>query len=650
MTELELFVPGRVCLFGEHSDWAGSYSRFNKDIPPGRVILTGTNQGIFARVKPHPDSLVMRSVLPDGTQAGPISIPMETRGLLKEAEKGGFFSYCAGVAYEIATHYHVKGLEIDCYRMDLPIKKGLSSSAAICVLAARAFNKIYDLKMTVRGEMEIAYRGEIATPSRCGRMDQGCAYGSVPIQMTFNGDQISVQELHVGADFHYLIVDLHGAKDTVRILQDLNSCYPFPSDDKDRRVQEYLGPINLDIVREARQAITDGDAKTLGSVMTRAQKLFDEHVAPACPTELTSPKLHQVLECGAIQPFIHGGKGVGSQGDGCAQLLCRGPEERKTVEELLNREFGMTCFNLDISRDKVIRKAVIPAAGFGTRMFPASLAAKKELFPIITPDGIAKPIILMILEEAINSGIEQVCVIVRKDDIAFFESFLHEPMPIEHYNRLPQHLKRYAQYLQGIGKQVTFVAQETQEGFGHAVNCARDWVGNEPFLLMLGDHLYRSDTGQHCAAQLLEKYTETRSSILSVHRTPEHLIGHFGTVAGEWIDAERTMLSVEEIAEKPTVDYARNNLRVEGLPEGEYLCVFGEYVLKPEVFGIIGDHIRAGERQAGEFQLTTALDRLRKEQGLLAYAVKGRRFDTGEPNAYLETLREFGNKPVVQKE
>ena len=120
---------------------------------------------------------------------------MDRARLLEIAEEGGFFSYAAGVASQILTHYRVRGLEIDNYRTDLPVQKGLSSSAAICVLVARAFNRLYDLKLTVRGEMEYAYLGEITTPSRCGRLDQGCAYGSRPILMTFDGDRLDVAEL-----------------------------------------------------------------------------------------------------------------------------------------------------------------------------------------------------------------------------------------------------------------------------------------------------------------------------------------------------------------------------------------------------------------------------------------------------------------------
>jgi len=185
---MKLFVPGRICLFGEHSDWAGGYRRINAEIEKGFTIITGTNQGIHAEVESHPSKLILKSTLDDGTQSGPYEIDMNRQLLLNEARKGDFFSYACGVAYQIITHYHVRGLIINNYKTDLPVKKGLSSSAAICVLVARAFNRLYDLKMTVRGEMEYAYQGEITTPSRCGRMDQGCAYGDQPILMMFDGD------------------------------------------------------------------------------------------------------------------------------------------------------------------------------------------------------------------------------------------------------------------------------------------------------------------------------------------------------------------------------------------------------------------------------------------------------------------------------
>jgi galactokinase len=138
----ELFVPGRVCLFGEHSDWAGSFTRFNADISPGVTIVCGTNQGLYARVRRHPSHLVITTTTDAGEKVGPFELELNTEKLLACAQEGGFFSYAAGVAYKICTDYRVGGLVIDNYKTDLPIRKGLSSSAAFCVLVARAFNRM----------------------------------------------------------------------------------------------------------------------------------------------------------------------------------------------------------------------------------------------------------------------------------------------------------------------------------------------------------------------------------------------------------------------------------------------------------------------------------------------------------------------------
>ena len=141
---MKIFVPGRICLFGEHSDWAGGYRRINVDVERGYTLITGTNQGIYAEIEPHPNALVLSSTTETGDIHGPYEIPMESKTLLAEAQRGGYWSYAAGVAYQIMTNYHVRGLVINNYKTDLPIKKGLSSSAAISVLTARAFNRIYD--------------------------------------------------------------------------------------------------------------------------------------------------------------------------------------------------------------------------------------------------------------------------------------------------------------------------------------------------------------------------------------------------------------------------------------------------------------------------------------------------------------------------
>ncbi len=637
---MKLFVPGRICLFGEHSDWAGGYRRINADIEQGYTLISGTNQGIYAEVEAHPTALVLSSTTPEGERQGPYEIPMEPKTLLEEAQKGGFWSYIAGVAYQVLTHYHVRGLVIDNYKTDLPIKKGLSSSAAICVLAARAFNRVYDLKLTMRGEMELAYQGEITTPSRCGRMDQGCAFGTRPVLMTFDGDRLDTQELPIGEPLYFVIVDLQAQKDTKEILSRLNRAYPFPDNEVERGVQELLGPINKRITHQAVEAVSASDAQALGSLMVEAQSFFDRYATPACPEELTAPVLHKVLNHESLKPHIFGGKGVGSQGDGSAQFIARSEADQQAIVEILERDLGLPSLKLTLSPMPKVRKAVIPAAGFGTRLFPASKATKKELFPIVDRDGIAKPAILLIIEEALEAGIEEVIVIVQEGDLADFQSFFTVQVSIENYNKLPRQFQAYARRLLEIGRQVSFVVQRNQEGFGHAVYSAREAVGDEPFLLMLGDHIYRSDGEKSCARQLIEAYQQHGASVIGLRRTPEDAIANFGTVAGVWIDDQR-VLNVTEFAEKPTIDYARSNLHVPGLPEDEYLTVFGQYIIKPKIFDYLEEHIEHNVRERGEFQLTSALDRLRQEDGFLGLMIDGQRYDIGLPDYYLETLQTF---------
>lgn len=638
---IELFVPGRLCLFGEHSDWAGGYRRINAEIEKGYTLICGTNQGIHAEVEPHPTALVLTSTTPDGETRGPYEIPLEPKALLEEAQRGGFFSYAAGVAYQVLTNYRVRGLAIRNFKTDLPIKKGLSSSAAISVLTARAFNRVYDLRLTIRGEMELAYQGEITTPSRCGRMDQGCAYGNRPIMMIYDGDRLDVAELSVPRDLFLVVVDLGAGKDTREILNRLNHCFPFAENEIQRRVQKYLGPVSAGLTQEAGEAFRAGDAARIGALMVKAQSEFDSHLIPACPSQLTAPVLHKVLAYPPIQPYIHGGKGVGSQGDGTAQFICKDEAAQQKVVELIEGDLKMSCLKLVIKSGRRVRKAVIPAAGFGTRLFPATKVLKKELFPVIGRDGIIKPVILSIVEEALSAGIEEVGILVQKGDKDIFEEFFGMPPTIENYNKLSKPAQEYSRYLLELGRKVTLLTQDVQEGFGHAVYCAREWVGNEPFLLLLGDHLYASDVEASCARQMLDLYDQTGQNVVGLKVTPGEDVRHFGCVAGSWQTTD--VLSVTEFAEKPDLEYARKHLRVEGLKDDTFLSVFGQYVLKPKVFEYLEEHISHNIRERGEFQLTSCLDRLRQEDGFTGFIVRGRRFDIGLPEAYRQTLIDFRN-------
>ncbi|WP_332946955.1 MULTISPECIES: sugar phosphate nucleotidyltransferase [unclassified Microcoleus] len=674
---MKLFVPGRLCLFGEHSDWAASYRSHNPAIAKGCTLIASTNQGIYAEVTKHPTHLILRAALNDGTKIE-AALPMAKNALLAEAQTGTFFSYAAGVAAQFLSHGGTEGLEIDNYLTDLPIQKGLSSSAAICVLVARAFNRLYDLKMNVRAEMEMAYLGETATPSRCGRMDQGCAYGNRPIMMIFDGDKMDVVELKVAKDLFFVIVDLGASKNTQEILASLNQAYPFAANEVQENVQKYLGTISYQITQDAAAALQQGDAVKIGELMKVAQREFDRYLIPACPGQLTAPVLHELLNYQPIGPYILGGKGVGSQGDGTAQFIVKDAESQQQVIEIISRDFPlMECLKLTISSQTPlqpetefytatpeiyrrpacstqieerkdaekasrlqVRKAVIPAAGFGTRMFPATKAVKKEFLPIIDRDGRAKPIILAIVEEALSAGIEEVGIVVQKGSRTFFEDFFKTGSSPELFQKLSLQNQEYSQYLQELGQRVTILTQDVQEGFGHAVFCAREWVNSEPFLLLLGDHIYSSQTEISCARQLLDIYSQVRQSVIGLRVTPSDVIHHYGCAAGVW-QQQDAVLWVTQVYEKPDVEYARQHLSVEGMAEDLFLTMFGMYVLDPKIFDYLAEHINANFRERGEFQLTSCLDKLREFEGMAGYVVRGRCFDTGLPDVYRQTLIDF---------
>lgn len=287
-----------------------------------------------------------------------------------------------------------------------------------------------------------------------------------------------------------------------------------------------------------------------------------------------------------------------------------------------------------------LRKAVIPAAGFGTRLFPATQVVKKELFPIIDQDGRAKPVILAIVEEAISAGITEVGIVVQPDDLGVFTDLFKNPPPEELWRKLSPANQEYSQYLQELGKKVVLLTQTQQEGYGHAVFCAKDWVQNEPFLLMLGDHVYKSDIDKSCARQMVELYAQVNQSVVSLTTMPAAIINKAGCVTGVWQELN-SLLQITQLAEKPSIDYARQHLRVEGMAEDEFLCVFGLYILTPKIFDYLAQSIQENLRYRGEFQLTTCLDQLCQAEGMTGYVMKGKCFDTGLPDTYRQTLIDF---------
>ncbi len=289
---------------------------------------------------------------------------------------------------------------------------------------------------------------------------------------------------------------------------------------------------------------------------------------------------------------------------------------------------------------KSLRRAVIPAAGRGTRMFPASHVMQKTLLPVITADGVAKPLLLTVVEEAFAAGIEEITLVINPEDEPALQRLFSAPARPEAYDRLPVNMRKYRDLLPEMGRRLNFVHQTTQEGFGHAVYCARESVGNEPFLLLLGDHLYLSSASRSCAEQLLHAWQrQPMQSMLGVYCGSTDDVPHCGTVAGDekW-GADGSVVPVRTIVEKPSGEYARRYLSTPGLGPDRFLCIFGLYVLSPAVFDELGKDIETDRRDKNEIQLTTALESLRSKEGMNACLINGEHLDAGQPVPYFHTL------------
>ena len=241
-----------------------------------------------------------------------------------------------------------------------------------------------------------------------------------------------------------------------------------------------------------------------------------------------------------------------------------------------------------------IRKAVITAAGPSQRTLP--------LQTLVARDGKTKTALAIIIEEAIQSGIEEVLVVVCSGDV-----------------------ETYRAAANGHDKRLQFIEQASPLGYGHAVWSAHEFTGNDPFLLLVGDHLYISDEPRTCARQLIEIASQENCSVSAVHATHESKLPYYGTIGGRLADHRKGLYQVSEVVEKPTPTLAEQRLIVPGLRAGNYLCFFGMHVLAPTVMQSLAAEMSSGK----PVSLSDTLAKLAARERYLAYEVAGRRFDIG---------------------
>lgn len=241
-----------------------------------------------------------------------------------------------------------------------------------------------------------------------------------------------------------------------------------------------------------------------------------------------------------------------------------------------------------------IRKAVITAAGKNQRTLP--------LQTLVDRDGKTKTAMAIIIEEALQSGIEEVCIVVCPGDV-----------------------EAYRTAAGSHGKQLQFVEQTKPLGYGHAVWSAHEFTSGDPFLLLVGDHLYLSAEQHTCARQLIEVAAAEKCAVSAVHATHESKLPFYGAVGGRLAENAKGLYQVSEVLEKPTPTVAEQRLIVPGLRAGNYLCFFGMHVLTPTVMELLSVEIAAGH----PVSLSETLAKLATRERYLAYEVQGRRFDIG---------------------
>jgi len=261
-----------------------------------------------------------------------------------------------------------------------------------------------------------------------------------------------------------------------------------------------------------------------------------------------------------------------------------------------------------------IRKAIIPAAGLGTRFLPATKAQPKEMLPIVD-----KPAIQYIIEEAVESGIEDIIIVTGRNKRAIEDHF-DKSAELEQM-LIQKGSSELLEIVQSVTRlvDVYYVRQKEPLGLGHAVYSARKFIGNEPFALLLGDDIIKSEPP--CLKRMMDLYEEKETSVIAAQEVPWEDVNKYGIISP---GAENY---IEDLVEKPDVGTAPSNL-----------AVIGRYIIEPEIFSIL-EHLEPG--RGGEIQLTDALRILNRQHSMVSYKQEGRRFDVGDKMGYIEATIEF---------
>ncbi|WP_071396088.1 UTP--glucose-1-phosphate uridylyltransferase GalU [Bacillus tuaregi] len=267
-----------------------------------------------------------------------------------------------------------------------------------------------------------------------------------------------------------------------------------------------------------------------------------------------------------------------------------------------------------------IRKAIIPAAGLGTRFLPATKAQPKEMLPIVD-----KPTIQYIVEEAVASGIEEIVIIIGRGKRSIEDHF-DKSYELEDALLKKNQLTRLdeVQKISNLAN-IYYVRQKEAKGLGHAILCAKSFIGDEPFAVLLGDDIVKSETP--CLKQMINVFEYCNSSVIAVQSVPENQVHKYGIIKPKGTNIEPNLFYIDSLIEKP---------RKEAAPS--HYAIMGRYVLRPEIFDILSK-LPIGYNN--ELQLTDAINELNKQQAVLAYNFEGSRYDVGDKIGFIKATLDF---------
>lgn len=281
-----------------------------------------------------------------------------------------------------------------------------------------------------------------------------------------------------------------------------------------------------------------------------------------------------------------------------------------------------------------ISKAIIPLAGLATRIYPMNKVSKKSFLPIIDKDGRIKPVILKLIEELDEAGIEEIYCIIGKNDNEIYKKLFKKSDDLI-YKKISESDKKYEQKIERISKKITYLVQEEPLGFGHAVYLAKQYINEEPCILILGDTIYKSNEEKNCIEQLLECYNKYNETIIALQELKEDDLKYYGTINGKKI--EERLIELDTIVEKPTIDYAKKHL----LLDGKFYGNFGEFILTKQVFSELELVISTKIEEGKEYQLMDAFENVIKKVGAKGLIINGQSFDVGNIEAYKKVMREY---------